>query len=333
MKINGLWLILAAFTGCVIDAPGEYKFLPAEDDVALLHSGRYISHSSTELVFESEVVVLNSFYEGFNNDYLTVKNFEIKGNGTYTLESFRSLQLAGAAKRSSMVFIMDQSGSYKSIDPYNARSQAINKFLQDIVQPNQFLVGASARKGMLTPEPLEVFTTEFGNDWRGNSAYLFGLSQRTGGLNSILDAADQAIELWITNTEPIRRDLILMVHANDESSTTSLESLILKAKNKGVTIHVISLGTELNTAVFAQMSQETGGLFAACTTDKQLIKVFRELERLINRETFVYKMRIRFKPAPIMLQPGSGSVHKINIQDKFLNKPYNPVYLKITIPS
>jgi hypothetical protein len=89
MKIKAFGFLLLTLTACVIDPHYEDKVLPYGEDVALLESSRYISHTSSEMIFETSVVVLNSFYQGFDNDYLSVDDFQVSGNeGSYLIESF-----------------------------------------------------------------------------------------------------------------------------------------------------------------------------------------------------------------------------------------------------
>jgi len=333
MRIKGLAFLLLSVSGCVIDPHYEDKVLPYGDDVALRRDARYVGHTVAEMTFDASVVVLNSFYEGFDNDYLIKEYFHVSGHeGAYTIESFEKFVLDGPATPSSILLLTDQSGTYENVDPYNARFQAINKFLQDIVYPNTFLVASSSRDGALASEPLESPSAVFGNDWQGTREYLFDLSHRTGGRNSILDAASVAIDLFLQKTDAVRRELVLLVHANDESSAVSPEALIAKAKTHSVVVHVIALGTEPDPEVFSRLAQETGGIFAPCSRDKQMVKVFGELERLINGNLSVYKMRIRFAPSQGGVGPGSNWLHQIEIRDPYSDEIYNPVPVNLMIP-
>jgi hypothetical protein len=279
-------------------------------------------------------VVLNSFYRGFDNDYLEKEDVSMEGSdGTYTIETFDFIPFAAPENPSAAVLLIDQSGSYIGIDPYNTRSQSINKFLKDIKPPHTFLIGACSAQGDLSQEPVEFSAEGSGGNLELNSRYLFALSKRTGGLNTIFDAADQAIDRLIVNGQLTRRELILLVHANDEKSFTSAEDVISKAKLNNISIHVIVFGNETDKDVFSRLSIETGGMFVVCPTEREITKIFNELERLINGKRGVYKIKVSYKPLQGSVQPGSVSSHVIEILDPYTHKVYNPVFITVKIPS
>ena len=335
MKSKVCSLIVLVLAGCAIDGPGDRRYLPADADVALLQSGGYAGHASSEIVFEASVLVLNTFYEGFDNDYLVPADFQVSGPaGSYTVESFDAQDLPAPAAPSSTVFVIDQSGSYADTDPFNTRAQAINKFVHDVVSPNTLLIGASARQGSLSAEPLEVQGVQVTNGSHGDGNYIFELGHRTGGLNAILDGADEALDLLIDNGDPAaRKQLVLLVHGNDQSSATSIGSVVLKAQHAGIAIHVIALGPAPDAGFFAQLAEDTGGMFAPCPTEKQMVKVFSELERLINGPRFVYRLRVRFNPSQGQVAPGTEWLFRIGISDEYLERTYNDVPVKINIPA
>src|SRR5688572_4285926 len=109
MRTKAFCFLLLGLTACVIDPHFEDKVLPYGEDVALLESSNYVGHTPSEMIFETRVVVLNSFYEGFDNDYLTLDDFRVGGyEGTYTIESFDSYEVESPGTASSIVFLMDQ---------------------------------------------------------------------------------------------------------------------------------------------------------------------------------------------------------------------------------
>ncbi|MEX1241658.1 MAG: vWA domain-containing protein [Cyclobacteriaceae bacterium] len=334
MRTKAFGFLLLGSAACVIDPHYEDKVLPYGGDAALVESSTYITHTSSEMIFETSVVVLNSFYEGFDNEYLGADDFQIGGyEGTYSVEAFNGVHLERPATASSIVFLIDQSGTYENVDPYNTRLQAISKFFHDIVPPNTFIMGASARQGTLTTEPLEVSSTVFANDWRANGDYLFDLSHRTGGENAMADAADEAVDLLLQKTGPVRKEMVLLVHGSQDNSITPYEDLIAKARANSIAIHVVALGEEPDLNDLGMLSRETGGLFVACSTVKQMVKVFSELERLMNGALYVYKLRVRFKPSQGLVEPGSGWLHHIEINDPYGETFYNSIPVNIMIPS
>jgi hypothetical protein len=332
MRIKDAGLFFIALAGCTIAPIDAYKSLPPQGNVALAKSVEYIDHNTSEIIFEVQVLVLNTFYQGFDNDYLESANFQFTGNGTYTIDSFSGARAENSSGGSSLIFLIDQSDSFETIDPFNTRSPAIGKFFRDMNPPNDFTAGGFAMQGKLLTEPLELYSTNLGNEWKEQTTYVFGLTKRTGGSNAARDAADQAIELLMANPAPRGKDVILLVHGEDNSSTTTIDDLTGKGQSEGIKIHVIALGSGYDIDDFARLCAETGGLFAVCSTDRQLVKVFSELERILYHDSFSYKMRIRFDPSEGVPQPGSSYLHTIRIQDNFIQEEYNPVYVNVTVP-
>lgn len=326
-------LIPLVLFSCQIELSNDPPFLPAENDVALLSGVNYVSHTSSEVVFETELVVLNSFYRGLDNYYLAQEDFDLTGKGTYSIETFSFVSEQIATTPSATILVVDQSGDYDSLDPYNTRSQSITKFLEDLQPPHTFLVGGCSAQGKLSQEPVEFPTGVLSNNWELSSRHVFELSKRTGGKNAMFDGAQLAIEKLSNLGTSMRKELILLAHTDDVEGATSSEELITLATQNGVTIHVIILGNETNKDTFSSLAVDTGGLFVVCPSEKEMTKVFNELERLINGTRGVYKLRIHFKPSQGVVQPGSVISHSLEILDPYSKLLYNPVFITVKIPS
>lgn len=330
MKSRASVAFLVMVAACTIDPFPEDPFLPANADVALLHDAAYISHTTSEQVFEVGIVILNSFYVGFDNDYLGSDDFEMTGEeGQYVVESFTATRLEKPQTASAILVVVDQSTGWDENDRYNTRTPALRKFLNDIRAPHTFSTGAAALEGNLTVEPLELFSPQFGRDLEGNTSYLFGLSGRTGGVDAVADAAAQAITL-LAGQEGPRRHLVLLGHQNDED-VAAMDELVAAANSASVSVHVIVLG-DVNNGLLEPLAYNSGGIFATCSRDKEMVKVLSELERLINREAFVYRMRIRFKSAAKAMNPGSEWRHRLKVIDPIADASYNEVPVRIFIP-
>jgi hypothetical protein len=325
--------MLLALASCNVLEPVP-KFLPGQNGAVVLQKAVYVSHTATELIFETEVIVLNSFYRGLDNDYLLEEDFQIKGSGAYATISFDFIEIDAPAQPSRIVLLIDQSGSYQEIDPHNTRSQAINKFVRDVAAPDKLLIGAYSRDGKLNADPVEFFTTDFANTSESESRYLFNLSERTGGSGSVRDAANLAMDKLVADMSPSRKELVLLVHNGDDgSSTATMEDLRSKALLNDITVHTVVLGEVADKNSFSQLSIQTNGLFAHCPTEKELVKVFSELERLINKEKGFYKIRIKVVPADASdLQPGAESTHEIEITDPLSHQSFAPLSINIKIP-
>jgi hypothetical protein len=325
------FLILLA---CEPLAPSGGIFLPPQKDVAILRNAKYISHSATELIIETEIVVLKSYYRGIDYASLDQKDFQFKGDGIYAIKSFDAVSVSAPAKSSSTILLIDQSGDYLEIDPHNTRSQVINKFLQDIALPDKFLAGASAENGKLSREPADFFTGEFGNEWLPYSLYIYELSKRTGGTGAMPEATVEALEKLGDDPAQARKELVLLVHSDAEGSAIMAEDLITKARLANVAVNVIILGDKPDKDFFFQLSMETGGLFAVCPGILEINKVFSELERLINHEKIVYRFRVSYKPTtPEALHAGTMTRHTLEITEPNSENSYSPLTVNIKIPS
>lgn len=318
---------------CSPKLPDDYKFLPLQDDAAILSRAAYLTHNASEVIIEADVVVLNSFYRGFDNDYLYQKDFQITGNGTFNIESFDFVTIAKNQSPCNFILLIDQSEDYSALDPYNARTQAMNKFIRDIVSPDKFLIAAAAKSGSLSAEPVEFAADQFGNDFELHGQYLFELSKRTGGSNAILDAASAAIERFSASPPSVKKQIVMLVHRNDEVSAVTADELLSKAILNNVAINTIAFGEDIDNYIFSQLSAATGGLHAACSNEKEVVKVFSELKRLINEEKDVYRIRFSYKPpASQVLQSGTVTKQIIEIIDPFSEKLYSPVFVNVKIP-
>lgn len=325
--------MLIALASCNVLEPVP-KFLPVQNGAVVLQQAVYVSHTATELVFETEVIVLNSFYRGLDNDYLVEEDFQIKGAAAYAYTAFDFIEADASPQPSRIILLIDQSGSYQEIDPHNTRSQAINKFVLDVTAPNKLLIGAYSRDGKLSTDPVEFFTDDFGETSESESRYLFNLSERTGGSNSVRDAADQAMDRLIADTSPSRKQLVLLVHNSDDgNSAMTMDDLRSKALLNDITVHAVVLGEVADMNSFSRLSIETGGLFAHCPTEKELVKVFSELERLINKQKSFYKIKIKAVLSDAnQLLSGKESMHTLEITDPLSQQLFAPVSITIKIP-
>lgn len=332
MMNKAIGFVLLCCAACVIPPHYEDRELPYGEDVALLERPEYIGHADKEMSFEARVVVLNSFYEGFDNDYLTAEDFTIGGyEGEYTIQSFETYRRESDNRPSSIMFVVDQSGSYENVDPYNTRLQAISKFLHDIRPPHNFTVGAATVDESLATGPLEVSSAMFGNDWRGARNFLFELSRRTGGETILADAVNKALDL-LKQQSGARRELVLLVRGGADRSTTTYRQLSDKASANSIPIHIIALGNEVDAVTLGALSGETGGLFVQCSTVKQMVQAFKEFERLMHGTVEGYRLRVLFMPQQV-IESGSSWLHRIEILDPYTEVPYNSVPVSIMIPS
>ena len=329
-----LLFFIASFFSCTIYLQDEdYRFFPARREIAVVTNSQYISHTSSEVIYEMEVVLL-PYFEGDANDdyiYLPQEDFAFENPNTAQIIDFDTVKITAPAGNLSVACLIDQSGSYEETDYYNSRSQVINKFFQDNSPPDNFLVGGFSRGGLLREDPVELFKDNFINDWQAPQEYLFGLAKRTSGTSSLYDALANTLTKFNSPGVNQRKELIVLAHSQDAGSSVSISAVIQQAKAYGVRIHAIELGNELN-GVLAPFSQQTGGIHAYCPTIEESATMFNHFRRLLKGSWKVYRIRARYQPGSGVVQSGFDFTQMMKINAAEFDFQYNPVYVSIKVP-
>jgi hypothetical protein len=324
MKNRILLLILCMACEPYIDTE---RALQEGSDTGLTRSATYSSHTATELVFETEVSLLYQYGDVEDMSYLAEGSFTFDPN--YTILDFTTTQIDARGK-SSTILVMDQSGSYSEADPQNRRSKSADKFFYDVFAPSDFILGASAKGGLVSPEPLELYRPDFSTDAQGQVPYLFGLAKRTGGKNAIYDALSQAIDKAATSTG--LKNVVALVHGPDEMSLITSDALIAKAVSAQVKISIVMLGKADAAAGLAKICASTGGLFSLCPSENEMITTFNHLYRLINGISTVYHMRVKYVPKSGSFVTGAETMHTLNVRYASQDYDFNPVLVYVKIP-
>jgi hypothetical protein len=321
---------ILSMLGCDVLTPSD-TFLPEQNDAAILTGVKYISHTPGELIMDADVTILNSFYSGFDNDYLKKEDVAVVGDGTYLIESFNVTSENAASDAACILLLIDQSGSYLQEDPFNSRSQVLSKFAYDVNVHDQLLIGAASDVG--TDSPVEFSSDSFDNDSRAHSMFIYSLSTRTGGGSSLATASMISIDR-LTTCSNSKKELVIFHHSEWLSEQTQQE-LVARAKGENVAMHMISLGNDRpDEFLYSGLATETKGFYIGCPSVHEVGKVFSELSRLLTGKRTGYRMRIRFLTSPAKpLLPGSITQHTIQIVDPYSGKNYNPVLVNVTIPS
>jgi hypothetical protein len=322
--------ILLSMLGCNALAPVD-TFMPLQNDAAIVTASKYVSHTSAELTMDVDLVVLNSFYTGFDNDYLLKEDVEVTGDGTYDIASFQKTSPKAPTDAACVFLLIDQSGSYLEEDPFNSRSQSFSKFAHDVVAHDQLIIaGASNVTG---DSRVEFSSDDFNDDANSHSGFIYALSQRTGGTTSLEAATPVALDK-LSSCGHSRKHLVVFYHS-EWLSQQKQQELIAQAKSENIVIHLISIGNDRSDEFkYSALATETGGFHIACPSVLEVNKVFSELSRLISRQRTGYRMRIKFQVPPgNSLVPGSATRHTIQITDPYTGKNYNPVFVNLTIPS
>jgi hypothetical protein len=304
-------------------------FYPPRKDVAIVTRSQYISHTSTEIVYEVEIVLLGYYQNSVDYTCLVQKNFDF-GNTNTQVVGFDTISKTASSNAYSLLLMVDESGSYEQIDPYNVRSQAINKFLRDNISPQNFILGGFSIGGKLADEPVELNSTVFSDYNSTTDEYLFNLSKRTGGSSKIYNAIDQGINKFNGANSNSRKELLVLAHAADNGSTISSSLVIQHAIQNNVRVSCVEFGTELS-GNLASIAEQTNGFHIACKDADEVSTVFLHSRRLLGQTFHPYRLRLQFTPGK-QIQSGDSFTQVINITDDVYKINYSPVYAFIKIP-
>jgi len=333
MRNNIALLLLVFLAACYPLEDFPEKQLPEDNlDASVVVASRYLSHNANELSFEADVVLL-SRYSSFGDDpFYQEEDFQLSGQGgTYVIDRFLNNQYFRSSGNSSSVILIDQSGSYAATDPHNYRSKAIHKFMEDSYPDGDFMVGGFAAGGNVTNMPTEYIADNFTTASDDQLPGLYEMAKRTGGKSNVYDAMDHAIEKLIP-IQVANKDLVVLVHAQDEVSDADFESVNAKAIANGVLVHIIALGSETDEELLSSMALSTGGSFAYCKDHKTMVTVLANLQRLLNGVAQGYSIRIKVVKSTGSYQPGEAVYTTITAMDHFSEYEFNPGVVTVKIP-
>jgi hypothetical protein len=304
-------------------------FYPPRKDVAMVTRSHYISNTSTEVIYEVEIVLLGYYQNSPDYTGLLAKNFDFGANTTKVI-AFDTISKKASPESYSLLLMLDESGSYEQLDPYNARSQAVNKFLYDNSPTNNFVLGGFSTGGKLNEEPLELNSTIFSDHSPTTEEYLFNLSKRTGGSSKVYNAIDQGLNKFSGGGINPRKELVVVAHAADGGSTIPPSLVIQHALQNNVRISCIEFGNDLNGAL-ASIAEQTNGFHISCKDADEVSATFLHLRRLLGQTFHPYRLRLQFTPGKA-IQSGDSFTQVINIYDDVYKINYSPVYAFIKIP-
>jgi VWFA-related protein len=172
-----------------------------------------------------------------------------------------------------IVLVLDRSGSMEREGRLEALKEAVRSFLE--VMPAGSRVAIVAFSGQV--RLLAPFTDDV--DLLGESVD----SLRAGGETRFLDAVERGLELL--EPEPGHRAVLALTDGLDTASRdASLESLVRRARNAGVPVHTLGLGSEeeIATDLLQALAEETRGQWFHAPRPEQLRSIFEELARRLG---------------------------------------------------
>lgn len=293
-------------------------------DTAIFTGARSVSFT-TDLTFEVDVMLLSGYSRDYTLDYLEAANISFSGPGQYAVQSvtkeYMALRLPGAVG-----ILMDQHGSYVSIDSGNFRSKQLNQFIHGL-SANTYLLGGFASGGLMNEVPVEYATPAFVTDPDTSVPFLFGLAKRTGGISNLFDATASIISQF-SSSQP--RNLVIVAHGRDSVSAANISAVISSAVAQSVKIDIVFIGSAADALTLAPLAVSTGGLFASCPSDNYMITTINHLNNIYEGQPVLMRITVVYTPAA-PLSPGEDTFHQLVIHDSLNDVDYNtiPVYIKV----
>jgi hypothetical protein len=331
MKISAVVILTLLCCSCnFIPATDADIFYPPRKDVAMVTRSQYVSNTSTEIIYEVEIVLLGNYQNSADYTGLVSGNFNFGTNNSTRIIAFDTITQKASKNPYSILLLLDESGTYDIIDPYNVRSQVINKFLYENLVPDNFIIGGFSSGGHLTEEPVELNSGTFSDYDSPTEEYLFNLSKRTGGTSKLYNAIDNAVTKFNGPNANSRKELILMAHAADGGSTISSSTVVQHAIENNVRVTCVEFGNELSGGL-AAVAERTNGLHISCKSADEVSTTFLHLRRLLGQTFHPYRLRLQLIPGKA-IQSGDSFTQEINISDDIYNITYSPVYAHVKIP-
>lgn len=291
MKINLLSLLL--FLGLLNTA-----CLPEHDDLVPDLEGvpagglKKVSVTSTEgnqAEIEIQLFVVDHL-GGFIPD-LKLEDFSITSSTSHDLDIV-ALEEIGEDEIGpfSASLLFDQSGSINTTDPLNARVEAGVKFAEIVKGGDEASVAAFSTNGFYNfpYEILQEFTSNT-DDLQDQIRTLVG---RADGGTPLYRSIHDLIPYTVDNSKNNNLAIVAFTDGEDTDGGVRVENLIQRAKDTGVGIYTVGLGTNVNQDVLSFIAFETDGAVMLAEDALQLISLYSSLGDLLRGEAKYYKLKV-----------------------------------------
>lgn len=305
-------------------SPEYIRFVPDKERTAFVRKASYVSNTPTTITYDVEFQIID-WYSFEEDDYTILFEEDLLIDANTTIEDFQSKKFTNQSA-DEVIFLVDQSHDYTVTDPYNARSQAINKFAHDFADPD-FTIGGFSKNGLLNSDPIEYLPSS-DTDENAFTRSLFKFAKRTGGDSNLYDALNSGLDNFNSTGS---KHLIVLVQSMDESSAVSPASVVTKANNLAVKLDIIALGENISLNTLSAMSQQTGGFFAACDNDKEMVAIIDSLNRILTGSSEGYKLTVKWTPGGT-ISSGSEFVHSMQPVYFYDQTPFNKFHSFIKVP-
>lgn len=126
-----------------------------------------------------------------------------------------------------------------------------------------------------------------------------------GSATKLYDAAFQAVDDTGAQST-YRRAVIVATDGADNASVRSLTDVTSNARNRGVPIFAIGIGSSINRTALEPLAAETGGLYFEANTSQNLATIYRQISSILYEKQYV----LRFDQLP---KGAAGSISGVAV--------------------
>jgi VWFA-related protein len=178
-----------------------------------------------------------------------------------------------------VVLVIDVSGSMAGA-PIEAARAAATSFIDGL--------GANDQVAILTFDREVKYLLPFSANKADAATIIRNLTQTPGGATALYDAAKQGVRTAATST--LSRRMVILLSDGKEyvtgGQTTSLsgrDEAYKEAEAKGVTVHTLGLGNQIDEAYLHQLAGLTGGVYLAAPTPAELQAQWQTVAALMRQ--------------------------------------------------
>jgi VWFA-related protein len=229
------------------------------------------------------VSVTNSVCEPIGG--LSTPNFSLAEQGK-PISGYRVSSVSKDSTHAAIVLVIDKSGSMKGHAIRSAVVAAKDFIGRLSVRDQVSVIPFSDSIGPETP-----LTTDRG----AAQAALTGIVAR--GETRLFDSALRAVE-YVAASDARRKAVLILTDGKDTGSRASASGCIARARDAGVSLYCIGLGSGISRAVLGGLAEKTGGRVYTARDPDDLVDIYRGIAALLLHEyTLTYETPlVRGKP-------------------------------------
>jgi hypothetical protein len=211
----------------------------------------------------------------------------------------------------SNAILVEQSGTFDSVDPQNYRAQAFNAYYGQILPDQRIALAATSKDGPAGQDVLEIkqgFTSGYSEELLQDFVWL---ADNTGGKSCVYDALYELLEYTSANAPGNHRSITVFLHSPDEVSTKTAHQVIQLAISENIRVNTIWLEEDaLDARLLTEIPARTGGFSIYCPDLDHITTAFLSMDAALSGNYHANTLRVRFtKSTPGNFHPGYEMLH------------------------